>query len=46
MVLHETLTAALGPFLIPIVLFVVGGVFYIVLWWFGHTDFGGQRSQR
>ena len=27
-----------GPFLIPAVLFVVGVVFYALLWWIGQVD--------
>lgn len=46
MVVHETLTGLLGPFLIPVVLFIFGGVVYIVLWWLGHAGPGEDQAQR
>jgi hypothetical protein len=44
MALHEALFSALGPFLIPVVLFALGGTVYVVLWWLGRVgDDGTQR---
>jgi hypothetical protein len=31
---------AFGPFLIPVVVFVGGILFYVLLWWIGRTDLG------
>lgn len=46
MAIHETLAATFGPFLIPVVLFVFGGVVYVALWWLGEVALDGDRSQR
>jgi hypothetical protein len=36
--LLDGLLSAFGPFLIPVVLFVGGVAFYILLWWFGKAS--------
>jgi len=46
MVVHEALTATFGPFLIPVVLFVFGGLVYVALWWLGRAGVGGDGRQR
>lgn len=46
MVVHEALMATLGPFLIPVVLFVFGGLVYVTLWWLGRAGVGGSGRQR
>ncbi len=46
MVVHEALTATFGPFLIPVVLFVFGGVVYVTLWWLGKAGVGDETGQQ